>query len=59
MALWIQRSEDGFIRSAIWNVINTLATLILHNVALEIHFRQIHGWQQESHAIGIEPQRER
>ena len=59
MGLWIQRGKNGFVRPAIGNVVHTLSALVLYDVALEIDLCQIHRRQQESHAIGIEPESQR
>jgi hypothetical protein len=54
----IQRGQDDFVRPSVRHVVNALSPLVLHYVALKVDLGEIHGRQEKSHPVRIEPQRQ-
>src|SRR5262245_4735034 len=57
MSFWIHSSGEDLADASIRLVVVTLASLVLHDIALCVELCEIQGVEQEAHAVGFQPKR--
>jgi len=59
MRAGIECGQNYLISPSVGNVIVALPSLVLHDVALQVELCLVHGREQKTHSVGIQPQGER